>query len=142
MSAGAEGRGPGAEGKRDDPLMKFGAYVKALELFDDVAVDMEGLIHKVHLLRLISQQIASADSIASNIEEGYGRGSRKDYIKFLVISRGSARETAGRYGRFRTWLPQDVIQKRVALCEEIIAILSASILSLRAAEKKDSSKKS
>jgi four helix bundle protein len=137
MSAGAGGQGPGAEGKRDDPLMKFGAYGKALELFDGVADDMEGLTGQVHLLRLISQQIASADSIASNIEKGYGRGSRKDYLKFLVISRGSARETASRYGRFRKWLPQEIIQKREALCHEIIAILSASILSLRAAEKKD-----
>jgi four helix bundle protein len=135
--SGAEGQGPGAEGKRSDALQKFGAYIKALELFDWVAEDMEGLLGKFHLQRLISQQIASADSIAANIEEGYGRGSRKDYIKFLMISRGSARETCGRYDRFKRWLPHDLIQKRVALCQEIIAILSASVLDLRAAEKKD-----
>lgn len=131
---GAGGRGPGAKGGREDALAKYGAYQKALELFDLVAQDMEELVGKPHLLRLISQQLASADSIAANIEEGYGRGSRKDYVKFLIISRGSARETAGRYQRFQHWLPEDQITPRVQLCREIIAILSSSILSLRAAE--------
>ena len=58
--------------------------------------------------------------------------SRKDYAHFLVISRGSATETRGRYEqRLRHWLPEDTIKARVALCEEIIAILSASIRTLR-----------
>lgn len=136
----AEGRGPGARGGREDALLKYGAYLKALELFDAVAQDMEGLLGKPHLFRLISQQLASADSIAANIEEGYGRGSRKDYVKFLIISRGSARETAGRYQRFQHWLPEDQIAPRVQLCQEIIAILSSSILSLRATETATASK--
>lgn len=127
-------RGPGAGGGHEDALMKFGAYRKALELFDEVARDMEQLAGKPHLLRLVSQQLASADSISSNIEEGYGRGSRKDYIRFLVIARGSARETAGRYQRLSHWLPEALTAQRAALCQDIIAILSASILSLRAAE--------
>jgi len=83
-------------------------------------------------MRLVSQQIASADSIGSNIEEGYGRRTRKDYTHFLVIARGSATETRGRYEqRFKHWLPADIISSRVQLCEEIIAILSASIITLR-----------
>lgn len=82
--------------------------------------------------RLVAQQIASADSISSNIEEGYGRSSRADYTRFLVVARGSATETRGRYEqRFKHWLAADVIAPRVALCEEIIAILSATIRTLR-----------
>jgi four helix bundle protein len=70
--------------------------------------------------------------ISANIEEGYGRKSRKDYSHFLIISRGSATETRGRYEhRLRHWLPEEVIKARVSLCEEIIAILSASIRTLR-----------
>ncbi len=138
--SGAGGQGPGAKVGKEDALRRFGAYLKALELFDAVAQDMEELVGKPHLLRLISQQLASADSIAANIEEGYGRGSRRDYVKFLIISRGSARETAGRYQRFQHWIPEDRIAPRIQLCREIIAILSSSILSLRAAETATASK--
>ena len=112
-------------------LMNYGAYTKALELFDFVVVDMALLSGVRACDRLVAQQLASADSIASNIEEGYGRGTKKEYCQFLVISRGSAQETAGRYLRLRHWLPADLPNSRIALCDEIIGILTASIKKLR-----------
>lgn len=116
----------------DDPLHRFGAYRKTCELFDHVVADLTPLAKNPLCMRLVSQQIASADSIAANIEEGYGRRSRKDYSHFLIISRGSATETRGRYeNRFKHWLHPEVVQTRVALCEEIVAILSKSIRTLR-----------
>ena len=65
---------------------KFGAYRKAVELFDRVVEDLAPLREDFSLGRLISQQIASADSICANIEEGYGRLSRQEYIRFLDFS--------------------------------------------------------
>ena len=112
-------------------LMSFGAYSKALELFDFVVADIAFLSRHRECDRLAAQQLDSADSIASNIEEGYGRGSKKEYCQFLVIARGSAQETAGRYLRLRHWLPADLPATRIALCDEIIGILTASILKLR-----------
>ena len=50
-------------------LETFGAYRKSLELFDLLAKDMETLKGEYSLSRLVSQQLASADSICSNIEE-------------------------------------------------------------------------
>ena len=114
-----------------DSLKEFGAYQKALVLFDWVVADLAPLIQEPALQRLISQQIASADSIASNIEEGYGRGSKRDYAHFLIIARGSAQETRGRYGRLKHWLQPEVVTPRVGLCDEIIAILTATIRRLR-----------
>ncbi len=46
---------------------------------------------------------------------------------FLIIARGSLRETQGRYRRLRHWLPEGVVEERVALAEEINLILSATI---------------
>lgn len=112
-------------------LEEFGALIKANELFDQVVSDMELLKGHTGCRRLIDQQIASADSIASNIEEGFGRGSRKEYTQFLIISRGSAQETRGRYSRMKHWIPRETIAARHALCDEIIAILTKTIKTLR-----------
>lgn len=41
---------------------------------------------------LTSQMRRTAVSMASNIAEGYGRGRRQEYIRFLQIARGAACE--------------------------------------------------
>lgn len=112
-------------------LEDFGALIKANLLFDFVVDDMQTLRTEFGCHRLVEQQVASSDSIAANIEEGFGRGSRKEYTQYLIISRGSAQETRGRYGRMKRWLNQDIVQNRQKLCDEIIAILSATIKTLR-----------
>ena len=112
-------------------LEQFGAYQKAQQLFDLVVADMQELKTDHRCYRLISQQVASADSICANIEEGYGRLSRVEYVRFLDIARGSARETRGRYERMKHWLAREVIQERVKLLDEIIGILTSSIVRMR-----------
>lgn len=118
--------------RRSPGLAGFGGYRKARELFDLTAQDLAKLLNQALCQPLVAQQIVSADSISSNIEEGFGRGSKKEFAQFLFIARGSAQEAAGRYQRLRHWLPADVIIARVALCGEIIAILTATISTLRA----------
>ena len=113
-------------------LEDFGGYRKALELFDLVAADMECLEKRPLCWRLIGQQVASADSNAANIEEGWGRGSRKEYVQFLLYARGSARGTRGRYGRMRRWLTDVDVASRESLCDEIIGIVTATVVRLRA----------
>ena len=112
-------------------LDEFKAYQKALGLFDMVVQDIGQFLRERRLDRLVSQQLASADSICSNIEEGYGRESTVEYRRFLIIARGSLRETLGRYRRLRHWLPEEVVEQRVALAEEINRMLSSTIKGLR-----------
>jgi four helix bundle protein len=112
-------------------LADFGGYQKSLELSDLVVEDTSRYMKSTRCERLVSQQIASADSVCSNIEEGYGRESTKEYRRFLIIARGSARETQGRYRRMRHWIPPEVIRQRVSLADEIIRILTATINRLR-----------
>jgi len=80
-------------------LEEFIAYQKAQELFRLVVEDSSPFARHPVIGRLVGQQVAAADSICANIEEAYGRGSRKELAQFLVISRGSARAVHGRYGR-------------------------------------------
>jgi four helix bundle protein len=111
-------------------LEQFGAYQKARQLFDLVVKDMETLQTNPLCYRLVSQQIGSADSICANMEEGYGRVSRAEYVRFLDFARGSARGTRGRYERMKHWLAPEVVSQRVELIDEIIGILTRSIRSM------------
>ena len=64
------------------------------------------------------QMVRAADSIGANIAEGSGRGSNKDYSRFLKIGRGSLYET-------KHWLRRAF--KRKLLTSEQIDELKAII---------------
>lgn len=117
---------------RQQNLEKYGAYQRALELFDLVVQNMNALSKEPMCWRLVSQQIGCADSITANIEEGYGRVSQAEYKRFLDFARASARETRGRYGRLKHWLSNDLIVHRQKLIDEIIGILKKTISILHA----------
>jgi len=76
---------------------------------------------------IVDQIIRSAGSISANIEEGNGRGTGRDHARFLKFALGSARETQGWYWRGRKLLPRAVFQHRIALLDEIIALLVTEI---------------
>src|SRR5947209_4574723 len=96
-------------------LEGFVAYDGVKDLVDFLVIDMAELKKDPRCYRLTAQRVASADSICSSIEEGYGRLGRAEYVRFLDFTRGSARETRGRYERLEHWIPEAVIQQRVAL---------------------------
>ncbi|MCU0857998.1 MAG: four helix bundle protein [Pontiellaceae bacterium] len=110
----------------------FGPYQDAFPLFDGVVEDVAILQKDPRCYRLVGQQIGSADSICANIDKGFGRISRTEYIRFLDISRGSAREPLGRYKRLKHWLPQKTIDEWVALTDRIISRLTHTIQTLKA----------
>jgi len=78
---------------------------------------------------LTSQIRRAAVSIPSNIAEGWGRGSTKDYLRFLSVAQGSLREVE----------TQLVIAQELGFCssesviklEETVSQISRMLLGLR-----------
>ena len=103
---------------------RFDAYPRALYAYELVWEDCATLIRDVRGRAVAEQLIRSAGSVSANIEEGYGRGvGGKDYLYFLRIAEGSARESKGWYFRARLLLGPAIVEARHALLDEILALL-------------------
>jgi len=111
------------EAIKADPVWQFYAYRKALFLYDLAWEDSELLMRDRRGQVIAEQLIDSAGSICANIEEGYGRGYGKDRNYFLRVAVGSARETRGWYYRGRHLLSTAVLEHRLTLASEVIALL-------------------
>jgi four helix bundle protein len=69
--------------------------LRAFELADQLAMltyKQTGKLPKDELFGLVSQMRRAAVSIASNIVEGCSRSSTLEYLRFLEVAYGSARE--------------------------------------------------
>lgn len=81
---------------------------------------------------ITSQLCRSAVSVASNIAEGYGRGSSQDYVRFLRVARGSLYEmdTQLLFARELQYLTaelHDVLQAELDECGRVLAGLIRSL---------------
>lgn len=108
---------------KKEPVWQFLGYRKALFLYDLAWQDCERLMRDRRGRAVAEQLIRSAGSISANIEEGHGRGYGKERNWFFRVSIGSARESKGWYWRGRHLLPPEVLDQRLALADEVIALL-------------------
>ena len=83
--------------------------------------------------RLIEQLEASSTSIALNIAEGKGRYSKKEFVQFLYIARGSLYETITFLIIFHknNWISDNQLDETKAFGEEIGKMLSGMITSIK-----------
>jgi four helix bundle protein len=103
------------------------AYQKALYLYDLLWKDTEIWLKDDRGQMLSKQIIRSADSVCSNIEEGYGRGYGKQFLQFYGYSLGSARETKGYLYRAKAFYPPEILDRRLNLASEIVALVLTEI---------------
>ena len=91
---------------------------------------------------LTSQIRRSAVSVPSNIAEGYGRNSTRDYVRFLQIASGSLYElqTQLEIGSNLGYLAGQNFQTALDSSNEVGRILSGLIRSISSSERGDSSR--
>jgi len=113
---------------KSDPLWNSKYYQLGMYLYDMVWEDCNKLKKDFRGLEVSRQLVRSAGSICANMEEAYGRGlGTADHVRILRISLGEARETQGWYLRARHLLPPDILERRLDVIGQIIALLVTSI---------------
>jgi four helix bundle protein len=82
----------------------------------------------------MEQLESAATSIAMNIAEGKGRYSSKEFVRFLLIARGSLFETMTLLLIYqsRGWISKEVFDNLEKQANEIARMLNALINSVRA----------
>ncbi len=112
---------------RSERFWSLIAYQKALFQYDMLWEDTHAWLKDLRGQPLVKQIIASADSVCANIEEGFGRGYGKQLVQFYVYSLGSARETKGRLYRAKAFYTPAILQVRLALASEVVALILTEI---------------
>jgi four helix bundle protein len=99
---------------------------KAIDLVENVVGDRKHY-------RLIENLESSAASIAMNIAEGKGRFSKKEFIRFLYISRGSLNEVITLLTIFhrKQWIRDADLQEMRSAGDEIGKMLSGLIAAVK-----------
>ena len=88
---------------------------------------------KSEVYGLTSQLRRAGVSVPSNIAEGYGRGSRKEYVQFLCISQGSLKEleTQVILAQRLNYGSTAAVEGLLGLSEEVGRMLGALIRALK-----------
>jgi four helix bundle protein len=108
---------------RGEPIWQFLGYRKALLFYELVWQDCEKLMRDKRGRAIAEQLVRSAGSVSANVEEGHGRGYGKQRNWFFTVSIGSVRESKGWYWRARHLVSSEVLDHRLALADEVIALL-------------------
>lgn len=118
--------------------IKFGfedltVWQKAMEFACKVIQLTEKIKADFKHYRLIENCESAANSIASNIAEGKGRYSKKEFVHFLFIARGSLFETITSLILFERnkWISHSDLQEAKLLGSEIGKMLFSLINSVK-----------
>ena len=117
--------------------MKFGyedldVWNKAVEFAVEVIGVVENISTDRKHYRLLEQIESSSASISMNIAEGKGRYSKKEFVQYLYISRGSLYETMTLLEIFRRkrWISDESYSKLETRAKEIVSMLKGLINSI------------
>lgn len=114
-------------------FQKLDVWQIAVEFADAVINLTENLQTTRQHYRLIEQIEAASTSIAMNIAEGKGRYSRKEFVQFLYIARGSLYETVTLLTimQRRGWIGDDIMNSLLGQADLVARKISGLINSLK-----------
>ena len=108
--------------------------LRAFELADHLAMltyKQTAKLPKDELFGLVSQMRRAAVSVASNIVEGCSRSSTVEYVRFLEVAYGSARELEYQISVAERLYPDCALGDWSSLATETRKVLNGLIRSLR-----------
>ena len=108
---------------RNDPLWKSAYYRLAMYLYDLMWIDSEVISKDFRGREIVHQLVRSAGSVCANMEEAYRRGiGTADYVRIMRIALGELGETQGWYFRARHILASELLEKRIKVIQQTIAL--------------------
>lgn len=113
---------------RNDPLWKSAYYRLAMYLYDLVWLDVAVINKDFRGREIVHQIVRSAGSVCANMEEAFRRGiGTADFVRIMRISLGELGETQGWYFRSRHILESDLLDKRIKIVQQAIALTVTAI---------------
>ena len=108
---------------RNDPLWKSAYYRLAMYLYDLMWIDSVVINKDFRGREIVHQLVRSAGSVCANMEEAYRRGiGTADYVRIMRIALGELGETQGWYFRARHILGSELLEKRIKVIQQTIAL--------------------
>lgn len=108
---------------RNDPLWKSTYYRLSMYLYDLVWLDSLVINKDFRGREIVHQVVRSAGSVCANMEEAYRRGvGTPDFVRIMRISLGELGETQGWYFRSRHILGSEILDKRIKIIQQAIAL--------------------
>ncbi|GAB4499538.1 MAG: hypothetical protein OHK003_15740 [Anaerolineales bacterium] len=108
---------------RNDPLLKSAYYRLSMYLYDLMWIDSEVINKDFRGREIVHQLVRSAGSVCANMEEAYRRGiGTADYVRIMRIALGELGETQGWYFRARHILGIELLEKRIKIIQQTIAL--------------------
>ena len=108
---------------KNDPLWKSAYYRLSMYLYDLMWLDAEKINKDFRGREIVHQLVRSSGSVCANMEEAYRRGiGTPDFVRIMRISLGELGETQGWYFRARYILGSEILDKRIAVIQQAIAL--------------------
>lgn len=113
---------------RSDPLWRSSYYRLSMYIYDLMWLDTVKINKDFRGREIVHQIVRSAGSVCANMEEAYRRGiGTPDFVRIMRIALGELGEAQGWYFRSRHILENEIIDKRIKVIQQAIALTVTAI---------------